>query len=65
MEIVEQILGMTWLVLCLVILGFTIASYIISKMSSPTNRLEENIKNYEIKEKKHRERSVKAKRGRI
>ena len=63
MEIVEQILGMTWLVLCLVILGFAIASYIISKMSSDANKLEENIKNYEIKEKKHRERSLKSKRG--
>ena len=63
MEIVEQILGMTWLVLCLVILGFAIASYIISKMSSDTNKLEENIKNYEIKEKNHRERSLKSNRG--
>ena len=53
MEIVEKILGGTWLIVCITILGFGISSYLHLKMGN-SNKIMDNIKKMERGEKKRK-----------
>ena len=53
MEIVEKILGGTWLIVCITILGFGISSYLQLKMGN-SNKIMDNIKKMERDEKKRK-----------
>ena len=48
MEIIIQILGMAFVGIIMICIGWTIVEYIFG-LSKPKNRLEENIKKYEEK----------------
>ena len=53
MEIVENILGVAWLIGCLVVLGFGISSY-LALYRGNDNKIMDNLKKMERDEKKRK-----------
>ena len=47
METVVQILGMAFVGIIMVCLGWTIVEYILGTMSKPKNKIEENLKKFD------------------
>ena len=52
METIVQILGMTFVGIIMICVGWTIVEYIFGAMSKPKNDIEENLKKFDIKAKK-------------